>query len=81
MKKDIFWDMAPCRLVGVYRRFEAANYYIFRAEELAKHNVLLAACGFLGVYFDLVNRGNSFLRNIGKLLSGYTVSWDTFHFD
>jgi hypothetical protein len=60
MKSIIFWDITPCSLLKVNRRF-GGTCRCFQA-------------GFLlGLFFDPEEEGDMFRRNLGYLSTDYTA--------
>jgi hypothetical protein len=79
VKSTSFWDVTPCGLVEVYRRF-GEPYCLHILEGLRLNQFyynslcLLPARYRPGLHSDPEDRGSVVLRNVGKLLPGHTAS-------
>jgi hypothetical protein len=60
MKSSIFWDMTPCSLLSVNRRF--VGTYLLHLQSSAWY--LLHSCFLLGLFFYPEDGGDMFLRSI-----------------
>jgi hypothetical protein len=66
MKTSAFWNITPCSPLN---RLHLQGQNINRARNKRESRSLLAACFhadiLLGLFFDLEDRGDMFLRNVG----------------
>jgi hypothetical protein len=57
LKRALFWDMMPCTLIEVYRRFDGMFFFSLQWSKSkpskeptsSKHSVLLASCWLLAL--------------------------------
>jgi hypothetical protein len=70
VKSTIFWEVTPCSLIEIYRRFGGTQCVLLVLSRHIRGSLCFfpAAC-FFGLLFD-----NKFLRNVDKLLQDYTAS-------
>jgi hypothetical protein len=61
MKSPIFWDIKPCSLLEVNRRFYVSIYVCY----------LINVGFYLGSFFDPEDGGEMFLQNAGLLSTDY----------
>jgi hypothetical protein len=70
-----FYEVEPHSLVEVYRRFGGTRCLHFEdIRERQPSNRNVASWCLLGLLFDSKDRGSTFLRNVGKLLTKYLAS-------
>jgi hypothetical protein len=62
-KSSIFWDITPGSPLKVNRSFGGTSHLLFQGQRI-KQSLLLYAGFLLGLFFDPVNRGDMFLRNV-----------------
>jgi hypothetical protein len=66
MKSIIFWDVSPCSLLSLNRRF-GGTYRLLLA-------TCLLSCSCWNYFFDPEDGGDMFLRNVGCNSTDYTAS-------
>jgi hypothetical protein len=80
MESAIFRDVAPCSLVGVYRRFRGINWLHLQGVNQVSR-VTLPACCLLGLHvLSYPEDGGSIVfPNVDKRLSDYKTSHTTLY--
>jgi hypothetical protein len=79
-KSSILWDVALCNPLKFNRRFGGTYHFHLqfrRISQTRNQGALLATCFhagfFFGLFFDLEDEADMFLRNVGWLSADYTT--------